>query len=110
MREVEDDNTAAEDDIPKSYIDIDETYRLALSGRNWQIQRKSIAKTGKQEGKVLYSSFSYHTSLENALTTLLRIKLSKEKFNTLQGLVEANKKVLADINLALNPTYKLVGV
>ena len=106
-KDIED--VAEETDIPKSYIDVDENYRLALSGRNWQIQSKSVPLTGKLAGKPIYTSFSHHMSLESALTTLMRIKLSKEKFNTLQGLVEANNRVLASINEALSPTYKLVS-
>lgn len=108
MQEEEIDDVGAETDIAKSYIDIDDNYRLANSGRNWQIQRKSIAKTGKQVGKTIYTSFSHHLSLKSALNTMAHIKLSKEKFNTLQGLVVANEKVLSELSKALSPTYTVI--
>lgn len=95
------------EDEARSYIQIDDEMRLAITSRNWQLQKKSIAQSGKNEGKVTWLAFRYYTSLQNALNDIQHIKLAQQTFKTAQGMLEANHKVLAEISKAFAPQYTI---
>jgi len=97
------------DDNAKSYIDIDSDYRLVMSQRNWQLAKKMVAgENAKNAGEISYSSFRYYTTLSSAIKDIIHIKLASEKFKTLEGLVDAQAKVINEVSQALNPTYTIL--
>lgn len=98
------------DDNGKSYIMIDDSMRLAISSRNWQLQKKQIALTGKEAGKVSWIAFRYYTSLQSALNDIVHIKTAQENFKTVQGLIEANTKVINELVEAFSPEYKITNL
>ena len=96
------------DDDGKSYIQVSDDMRLMMSPRNWQLQKKMIAKTDTKKqkaGDISFTSFRYYVSLESALKDIVHIKTAKESFNTAQGLSEANGKVIAELCKAFSPKY-----
>lgn len=93
------------DDTPKSYIDVADDLRLTISARNWQLQKKTVAQSGKNKGVTTWSSFRYYTSLQSALNDVVHIGLSKQKFNTLQSFLEAHTRVISSIKEALSPDF-----
>jgi len=98
------------DDNGKSYIMIDETTRLTITPRNWQLQKKQIAgEKSKEAGQVSWVAFRYYTSLQNALKDVIHIKTSNENFKSVQELIEANSRVIKELSDALYPDYKLVS-
>ena len=67
------------DDSGKSYIEVDEDLRLLMTHRNWQLQKKLVAKeNARVVGKVTWQSFRYYTSLNGALKDLVHIKIKRE--------------------------------
>jgi hypothetical protein len=94
------------DDNGKSYILIDESTRLCITPRNWQLQKKQIAgKDSKEVGKVTWTAFRYYLSLQSALNDIVHIKTAQEDFKSVQGLIEANAKVISALSKSLSPTY-----
>lgn len=97
-------------DEGKSYIIIDDDMRLVMSPRNWQLQKKLVAgsdtKTQKK-GDVSWASFKYYMTLESAINDIIHIKTSKEFFNTAEGLLKANEKVVKEVCKAFSPTYTI---
>jgi len=99
------------DDNAKSFIDIDDDYRLVMSSRNWQLAKKQVAgEKSKTAGEITYISFRYYTTLGSAIKDLIHIKLAESKFKTLQGFAEAQQKVINEISAALKPTYEISEV
>lgn len=94
-------------DEAKSYLPIDDVLRLAIIPRNWQLQRKSVAREGAKAGQVTWSAFRYYVSMESALKDIVHIKVAQQTFRTAQGLVEANTRVINDLCKALSPSYKM---
>ena len=94
-------------DEGKSYVPIDENTRLAITPRNWQLQKKQEALTGKNAGQVTWTAFRYYVSLESALKDIVHIKTAQESFRTAQGLLEANTKVINELAKAFSPAYKI---
>jgi hypothetical protein len=95
------------EDEAKSYVMIDEEMRLAITPRNWQLQKKSIALSGKNEGKVTWVAFRYYTSLNSALNDIMHIKMAQETFRTAKGMLEANQRVMDNISKAFDPEYRI---
>jgi hypothetical protein len=96
------------EEVGESYIVIDENMRLLMTTRNFQLQKKIVAKSdteNQKAGDVSWSSFNWFTSLDSAFKTIIRIKVSKHNFNDLQGLVEANTKVINELKQAFLPDY-----
>jgi len=96
------------EEVGESHIVIDESMRLLMTTRNFQLQKKIVAKsdTDKQKaGDVSWSSFNWFTSLDSALKTIIRIKVSKQNFNDVQGLIEANAKVINELRQVFLPDY-----
>jgi|APLak6261667474_1056061.scaffolds.fasta_scaffold01104_6 hypothetical protein len=94
------------DDNGKSYILIDDTTRLTITPRNWQLQKKQIAgKDSKEVGKVTWTAFRYYVSLQSALNDVIHIKTAQEDFKSVQELIEANAKVVNALSKSLSPTY-----
>jgi hypothetical protein len=96
------------DDNGKSYVMIDESMRLCITPRNWQLQKKQIAgKDSKEVGKVSWTAFRYYVSLQSALNDVVHIKTAQEDFKSIQGLIEANAKVISALSKSLSPTYEI---
>ena len=96
------------DDSGKSFIEVDDELRLLMTHRNWQLQKKLIAKeNAKVVGKVTWQSFRYYTSLNGALKDLVHIKLSREKFSSLHELIEANNRVFEEMKQVFLPDYTI---
>ena len=98
-------------DEGKSYIEIDDEFRLLMSPRNWQLQKKIIAKSdtdSQKAGDVSWASFNWFMTLESALKTILHIKVSKTKFNDVQSFLKANEKAIKELSAALSPEYKTI--
>lgn len=95
------------DDNGKSYIPIDENTRLMITPRNWQLQKKNIALSGKKEGEITWVTFRYYTSLNSALNDIVHIKVAQESFKTVQGLLEANTKVINELCKCFSPQYEI---
>jgi hypothetical protein len=92
----------------KSYVLIDDTTRLLMSPRNWQLQYKVTAKEkSKTPGKVSWESFRHYMTLESALKDLIHIKTSEETFKNATELLEANSRVVKRIVEAFTPQYKI---
>ena len=81
--------------------------RLAISQRNWQLQKLVINQEGKDAGKEQWISFRFYISLESALKDVVHINTSKEKFNSIPTLIRANTTVIEELSKALSPHYKL---
>lgn len=98
------------DDNGKSYIMIDDTTRLTITPRNWQLQKKQVAgNDSKEVGKVTWTAFRYYVSLQSALNDVIHIKTANENFKSVQELIDANAKVIKELSAALYPEYKLVA-
>jgi hypothetical protein len=96
-------------DEAKSYLPIDQDLRLAITGRNWQLQKRNIAgNDSKTPGKETWASFRYYTSLKSALTDIVHIKVAQETFRSAQGLIEANTRVIDGICKALSPKLEVL--
>lgn len=95
------------DDNGKSYIEIDETMRLSISPRNWQLQKKQTAKIGKQAGVTTWTAFRYYMTLQGALNDIIHIKTAQENFRSVQGLIDANAKVINNLSQAFSPDYEI---
>lgn len=91
------------EDEGKSFIPIDETTRLAISPRNWQLQKLHKSKKGEDT----WSAFRYYVSLNNALKDIVHIKLAKESFNSANTFLEASNKVINDISSKFSPSYEI---
>lgn len=96
-------------DDGKSYVPIDDDTRLLITPRNWQLQKKTVAQSGKDIGKVTWIAFRYYVSLQNAINDIVHIKTAQETFRTAQGLIEANRKVIAEISKAFAPEYTITA-
>jgi|SRR5215217_5421601 len=96
-------------DDGKSYVPIDDTTRLLITARNWQLQKKNVAKSGEDTGKVTWTAFRYYTSLQNALNDIVHIKTAQETFKTAQGLIEANKRVIDGLVKSFSPDYSIAA-
>lgn len=95
-------------DDAKSYVPIDASTRLAITARNWQLQKKNVASDdSKTPGKETWSAFRYYTSLQSALNDIAHIKLAQESFRTAQGMLEANTRVITEIRKAFSPQYEI---
>ena len=98
------------DDNGKSYIMIDDTTRLTITPRNWQLQKKQVAgEKSKEAGQVTWTAFRYYVSLQSALNDVIHIKTANENFKSVQELIDANAKVVKELSDALYPDYKLVA-
>ena len=98
------------DDNGKSYIMIDDATRLTITPRNWQLQKKQIAgNDSKEAGKVTWTAFRYYVSLQSALNDVIHIKTASENFRSVQGLLDANAKVIKELTDALSPEYKVIA-
>lgn len=94
------------DDNGKSYIMIDETTRLTITPRNWQLQKKQVAgEKSKEAGQVTWTAFRYYVSLQSALNDVIHIKTAQEDFKSVQELIEANAKVISALSKSLSPNY-----
>lgn len=97
-------------DEAKSYIPMDAETRLAITPRNWQLQKRNVAITGKKAGEISWTTFRYYTSLESALKDIVHIKTAQESFRTATGLLEANARVIKEISRAFSPQYEITEV
>jgi hypothetical protein len=96
------------DDNGKSFIIIDETMRLCITPRNWQLQKKKVAgKDSKKAGEISWEGFRYYVSLQNALNDIVHIMTSAEDFNSVQGLLDANQRVITELSRTLSPKYTI---
>jgi hypothetical protein len=94
------------DDNGKSFVMIDDTLRLCITPRNWQLQKKQIAgKESKEVGKVSWTAFRYYVSLQSALNDIVHIKTAQEDFKSVQGLIDANAKVINALSKSFSPSY-----
>jgi hypothetical protein len=94
-------------DEGKSYVPIDDSTRLAITPRNWQLQKKTVALTGKNAGTTTWTAFRYYTGLESALKDIVHIKTAQESFRSAQGLIEANQRVIDGLVEAFSPHYHI---
>lgn len=97
-------------DEGKSYIQVDDEFRVLMSLRNWQLQKKTVAQSdtkSQKKGDVSWTAFRYYMTLESCLNDLVHIKTSKVFFNDAQTMLEANAKVIKEISDAFSPTYKI---
>ena len=99
MKEIEYDL----EDEGKSFIPIDDSLRLIISPRNWQLQKLHHSK---KEGDV-WASFRYYVSLNSALKDIAHIKLAKESFNSAKTFLEASNRVINDISNKFSPEHEI---
>ena len=96
------------DDVGESYISINDNMRLLISPRNWQLQKKVVAKeNSKVAGKVSWVSFRYYVSLSSAINDIIHISVAKELFKDVNGLIVATNKVVQDLQEKFSPTYTI---
>lgn len=91
------------DDEGKSFLPVDDTLRLVMSPRNWQLQKLHHSK---KDGEV-WSSFRYYVSLNSALKDIMHIKLAKESFNSAKSFLAASDAVINDITNKFTPQFKI---
>lgn len=95
-------------DEAKSYVPIDANMRLAITARNWQLQKRTVAgDDSKNPGKETWTSFRYYTSFNGALNDIVHIKLAQETFRTAKGMLEANARVIDSLSMAFAPQYTI---
>ena len=96
------------DDEGNSFVEINDSMRLLISPRNWQLQKKKVAKgNSKTPGAVSWTSFRYYVSLTSAINDIIHINVAKEVFKDINGMIEANKKVVKEIQEIFSPTYSI---
>ena len=54
---------------------IDNSYYIDSDAHQLLLQKKSIAKSGDKKGEVVYSTVSYHGTLEEALNSYINIRI-----------------------------------
>lgn len=91
------------EDEGKSFIPVDDSLRLIISPRNWQLQKLHHSQ---KEGDV-WSSFRYYVSLNSALKDIIHIKLAKESFNSAKTFLDASDRVINDLASKFSPQYEI---
>ena len=106
------DNDFELSDEGKSFVMINSDMRLTMSPRNWQLQKKTVAKTttkNQKEGEILWTSFMYFTSFDTALKHTVHINTAREFFKDAQGLAKANAKVIKHLTALFSPEYVITS-
>lgn len=92
------------EDDGKSFLPVDDTLRLLVSPRTWQLQKLNVSKKDNSE---TWQSFRYYTSLNNALKDIIHIRLAKESFNSAKTFLEASERVINDVAQKFSPQYEV---
>ncbi len=75
---------------------------ISGTGLDFSLQRRTVAKEGKQAGEEIFTSYGYYTSVASCMKALLKEKIMESTATELKGLIADVERIETDLKALIN--------